>query len=64
MFVNTQGQLLHHAAGDRGWMIGRKLGTGALRGSQAHHSPASEGSWRYYTESGDKPASVTVTGSD
>ena len=64
VFVNTQGQLLHHGGGDYGWVIGRKLGIRVLRGSQSYHNPASERSWRYWTGSEYKPASVTVTGSD
>ena len=64
VYTNTQGQLLHHGLGDAGWMIGNALGYAALTGSRAHHSPVSEDSWRYYTGSEWKPASVTVTGSD
>ena len=64
VYVNTEGKLLHHGAGDDGWLIGSKLGKYVLRGSRSHHSPVSETSWRYWTGSGTKPASVTVTGSD
>ena len=63
VFVNTQGRLLHHGADDYGWVIGCKLGGyKALSGSRAHHSPASERSWTYWTGSEWRPASITVTG--
>jgi len=64
VYINNQGRLLRHGAGDWGWMIGRALCKGALSGSRAHHSPDSERNWRYLTWSGWKPASVTVTASD
>ena len=62
--TNTEGRLLHHGPTDYGWIIGPTLGMYGLRGSRPHYSPASEDSWRYWTGSEDKPASVTVTGSD
>ena len=64
VYVNTEGQLLHHSTADLGWSIGDKLGKYTLRGSQARHSPVDEDNWRYWDGSEDKPASVTVTGSD
>ena len=64
VYTNTQGCFLHQGGIDFGWMIGRALGRYVLRGSRARDSPSTEDSWRYWTESGDKPASVTVTGSD
>ena len=64
VYINTEGRVLHLGNNDSGWQIGRKLGYYNLRGSQARLSPTEEDSWRYYTKSGDKPASVTVTGSD
>ena len=64
VYANTGGRLLHHGAGDAGWQIANKLGTNVLRGSQSHHSPTEEKSWRYWTGSRYKPASVTVTGSE
>ena len=64
IYVNTEGQLLYHGNQDDGWVIGSKLGKVGLSGSQSHHSPASEDSWRYWTGSESEPASVTVTGSD
>ena len=70
VFVNNQGQLLHHGHGwskvDKlgyGWIIGTKLGYAALQGYQSHASPISQGRWRYWTGSEYKPADVTVTGS-
>ena len=56
--------LLYHGGGDDGWVIAPILGYAALKGSQARHSPVEEDSWRYFTGSEWKPASVTVTGSD
>ena len=64
VYVNTGGKLLHHANQDAGWMIGDELGKYYLRGSRAHLSPVDEDRWRYWTGSGTKPASVTVTGSE
>ena len=64
VYVNTEGRLLHHGYTDDGWAIASKLGYYALRGSQAHNSPAEEDSWVYWTGSERKPASVKVTGSD
>ena len=66
VYTNTQGRLLHHGAGDDGWVIGPALGRYVLRGSRARDSPVTEDSWRYWTGTGVeyKPASVTVTGSD
>ena len=64
VYVNTQGRLLHHGHQDKGWVIGASISSIALRGSRAHHNPASEDSWRYWTGSGYEPASVTVTVSD
>ena len=59
VYVNTYGRLLHHD--NPGWVIGDKLGWRALRGSRSHHSPAHKDSWRYWTGSDWRPASVTVT---
>ena len=64
VYVNTEGRLLHLGNADDGWMIGDKLGYRALSGSRAHISPIDEDSWRYYTSSEWKPASVSVIGSD
>ena len=68
IYVNKRGQLLHHGLNTKGvtdsWQIGEKLGTKALTGSRAHHSPVNEDRWRYYTGSEWKMASVTVTGSE
>jgi len=64
VYTNTRGKLLHHGGGDAGWMIGGTLGRRGLTGSRAHHSPEGEDSWRYWTGSEWKPASVTVTASD
>ena len=64
VYTNAQGMFLHHGNGDDGWMIGEALGKRVLSGSRAHHSPVSEDSWRYWTGSEWKPASVTVTASD
>ena len=61
VYVNTQGRLLHHGHQDKGWVIGPSIASIALRGSRAHHNPASEDSWRYWTGSGYEPASVTVS---
>ena len=61
VFINTQGQLLYHAAC---WGIGDTFGYAALRGSQSHHSPDTERSWTYWTGSEYKSAFVTVTSSD
>ena len=62
--VYTEGELLYHGSDDKGWLIANKLGYSALRGSRARHSPEGENSWRYFTGSEYKSASVTVTGSD
>ena len=65
MYVNKVGQLLYQGAKDFGWVIGPESGHyAALRGSRARHSPTEEDSWRYWTWSEWKPASVTVTSSD
>ena len=64
VYTNTQGELLYHGPGDCGWTIGDTLDRSALRGSRARDSPVTEDSWRYYTGTEWKPASVTVTGSD
>ena len=64
VYVNTAGVVLFHGANGEGWTIGDELGCYHLRGSRARHSPVSENRWRYFTGSEDKPASVTVTGSD
>ena len=64
VYVNTEGKLLHHGPVDEGWAIGDKLGKYEMRGSQSYQSPISENSWKYWTGSEWKPASVTVTGSD
>ena len=64
VYVNTEGELLHHDANEAGWQIGDKLGYSVLKGSRARHSPVDENGWRYWTGSENKPASVTVTGSD
>ncbi len=64
VYVNEEGQLLHHGKKDYGWMIGPTIGSYNLRGSRARHSPTEEDRWEYWTKSGDKPASVTVTGSE
>ena len=63
VYVNTIGQYLYHGPRDLGWTIG-PLGYEALIGSRARHSPAKEDSWKYWSESKWKPASVKVTGSD
>ena len=64
VYTNTQGRFLHQGGVDFGWTIGKAFGKYVLRGSRSRDSPVTEDSWRYYTESGDKPASITVTGSD
>ena len=61
VYVNTQGRLLHHGHQDKGWVIGPSIASIALRGSRAHHNPASEDSWRYWTGSRYEPVSVTVS---
>ena len=65
-FVNTKGYFLSHGVNDDGWVIWTKSESNqySLRGSRGRYSPASEKSWRYWTGSEDKPASVTVTGSN
>ena len=62
--TNTRGRLLHHGGGNFGWVIGRALGSAALRGFRAHHSPESEDNWRCWTGSEYRLASVTVTATD
>ena len=64
VYVNRQGQFLHHGAGDAGWMIGPTIGKYYLKGTGASYSPASQKGWRYWTGSRDKPASVTVKVTD
>ena len=64
VYTNTQGRLLHHGVGDKGWMIGPTLGMIALRGSRSHHSPVSEENWRYALKGEWKSASVRVTASN
>ena len=64
VYINAEGRLLYFSDVDDDWAIGDKLGWRALRGSRAHHSPVDENRWRYAAEPEDKPASVTVTGSD
>jgi len=64
VYTNTEGMLLYHGPRDWGWRIGGEFGRTPLRGSRAHHSPVSEDSWRYWTGSEWKPASVRVTASD
>ena len=63
VYINTEGRFLFHGPRDDGWSIGEKIRKRGLCGSQAHHSPVAERSWRYYnlTEGEWKPASVTVT---
>ena len=62
VYANNVGQLLYHGPRDLGWVIGPSLGgRHYLRGSRARHSPASEVTWRYWSGSEDKLASVTVT---
>ena len=63
VYVNTIGQYLYHGPRDLGWKIG-PLGYAALIGSRARNSPAKEDSWKYWSGSEWKPASVKVTGSD
>ena len=64
VYINTWGRFLHHSTGDCGWVIGDALGKVGLRGSRARHSPESEDTWRYWTGSEFRLASVTVTASD
>ena len=61
VYINTQGRLLYHSAH---WQIGNALGSIKMEGSQPRDSPVTEDSWKYWTGTEDKPASVTVTGSD
>ena len=60
VFENAHGWELSHSGHDVGW----EMGNGRcypLKGSQSHHSPASERRWMYRTLSGDRPASIIVT---
>ena len=61
VYDNMDGWLLYHGSGGDGWMIGKQFRSGSLKGSRAHHSPASEGNWTYWDYWVWKPASVTVT---
>ena len=61
VYDNMDGWLLYHGSGGDGWMIGKQFRYGSLKGSRAHHSPASEGNWTYWDYWVWKPASVTVT---
>ena len=59
VYVNSKGRLLYYG---RYWAIGDTIGYCSLCGSQAHHSPAHETSWTFWTGSEDKPVSVVVKG--
>ena len=62
MYVNTQGRSMYHDFTDW-WVIGSSsLNSTELEGSGAHHSPTSVWTWRYWTGSELRPASVNVTG--
>ena len=60
VFRNKTKQLLHQSD-ERGWGVGHILGTFRLRGSMAHHCPASEQEWSYWDGTKHQLASVKIS---
>ena len=60
IFVNKNGQYLH--SGDDGsWWVGPQIGKYSIYSKTAGMYPAQIQTWEYWTQSGDKPAGVTIT---